>query len=471
MADPQTFDNINTASVLPFLRKLLTTPPAGPPAPEPEQDPQPDMSMFQSQPAPAMGTATNDPQQNMQGIQGLAQTPPSDQGAPKLQGETKGHKLLRILMGGAMGAGAGAGQMTFGGGMQQAQMLPLQVQHQQLQNQQVQQMLPFLRATQMANLGKTSAETQKMNAEVEGMPIKQAQERAATEASYYKDDPNLGLIDLRTRQPVNPSAFAPLTADEARVLGKNPGDRVPLKLKNTANEIAMRGITNVTTEQGVFERNRQSGNMTRLGDNPRMMFAPGKRIIQVADPNHPGETMFATAEDAVNNGYAGPQSASVVVPKNVMKWATTGEGGKQAGAFNTAIAHAELLEKAITALGNGDTRTLNSIKNAFKKEFGSADITNLQVISNAYSREITKMLSSGHMTDSEIGSSEATLPANASPEQMLGAIHAYKALAGSKMVILHDQWEKGMKNQPNFPQQNTPAQNKHADIGFVPDSK
>lgn len=445
MADPQTFDNINTASVLPFLRKLLTTPPAGPPAPEPEQDPQPDMSMFQSQPAPAMGTATNDPQQNMQGIQGLAQTPPSDQGAPKLQGETKGHKLLRILMGGAMGAGAGAGQMTFGGGMQQAQMLPLQVQHQQLQNQQVQQMLPFLRATQMANLGKTSAEIQKMNAEVQGMPIKQAQERAATEASYYKDDPNLGLIDLRTRQPVNPSAFAPLTADEAKVLGKNPGDRVPLKLKNTANEIAMRGITNVTTEQGVFERNRQSGNMTRLGDNPRMMFAPSERIIQVGDPNKPGETTFAKAGAAAAQGMAGPQSASVQVPKAVEKKAAAGAWADQKIAFNTAIQHAELLRDAAKALKNGDIRALNSLSNQAKTQFGDPDLTNFQAIANAYNHEITSVISKGHITDNEVKSGDRTLPSDANYETIDKVLKSYQALAQSKMTQLQNQIDEGMK--------------------------
>jgi hypothetical protein len=49
------------------------------------------------------------------------------------------------------------------------------------------------------------------------------------------------------------------------------------------------------------------------------------------------------------------------------------------------------------------------------------------------------------------------LPANASPEQLLGAIHAYKALAGSKMTILHDQFTKGMQSKPNFPQQNQDA--------------
>lgn len=66
-------------------------------------------------------------------------------------------------------------------------------------------------------------------------------EAAQAEAANYKEDPNLGLIDLRTKQPVSQAGLAPLSAPEAEILGKNEGDKVPLKLKNTANEILNRG--------------------------------------------------------------------------------------------------------------------------------------------------------------------------------------------------------------------------------------
>src|SRR5580704_9378458 len=110
-----------------------------------------------------------------------------------------------------------------------------------------------------ADTGKATAETGKATAETAAIPAKQALEQAQAEAANYKDDPNLGLIDLRTKQPVSNAAAAPLTAEEAQVLGKNEGDRVPIKLKNTASEIAARGLTTVNTEEGVFERNRITG--------------------------------------------------------------------------------------------------------------------------------------------------------------------------------------------------------------------
>jgi hypothetical protein len=67
---------------------------------------------------------------------------------------------------------------------------------------------------------------------------------AQTEAANYKEDSTLGLIDLRTKKPVV-DATVPLTDQEAAVLGKNAGDKVPLKLKDKANEIMNRGIRSV----------------------------------------------------------------------------------------------------------------------------------------------------------------------------------------------------------------------------------
>jgi hypothetical protein len=442
-----------TGSILPFLRKLLTQEPQGPPVPPPEQDPQPDFSQTQPQAPP------QPPPNPMADL-----TQPQDQGAPKLAGETKGHKLLRILLGTGFGGVAGAGQMTAGAGFQKAteaaqnrQLFPQQLEHGALQNEQVRQMLPFLKAQQFAGLGKTQAETAKMNAEVQGMPIKQALEQAQAEAANYKDDPNLGLIDLRTRQPVNPAGFVPLTPEEAQVLGKQPGEKVPIKLKNTASEIVNRGFTTVNTEEGVYERNRGTGSMTRLGSNPRMMFAPSERIIQVADPNKPGETTFAKAGTAVSQGLAGPTSASVQVPKAVAKKATSGNWADQKIAFNTAIQHAELLRDAAKALNNGDIRALNSLKNKLATEFGDPDLTSFEAIANAYNHEITSVISKGHITDNEVKTGDRTLPANANFKTIDKVLKNYQALAQSKMTQLQKQIDAGMKGNTGASSYTPPA--------------
>jgi len=115
------------------------------------------------------------------------------------------------------------------------------------------------------------------------------------------------------------------------------------------------------------------------------------------------------------------------------------------------LQHATLLQQALTALNNGDQRTLNGLRNAFKTEFGSSDVTNFNAIANAYNHEVTSVIAKGHMTDKEVAAGDATLPSKASPQQILGALNAYRALATSKMNMLQQQVQQGMKGKPNFP--------------------
>jgi hypothetical protein len=232
---------------------------------------------------------------------------------------------------------------------------------------------------------------------------------------------------------------------------------LPLKMLNQAEGAANRPLTTVYGQNDAYTVNRQTNKKTPLGVGNRAVGAALARPVQAAtDPNNPGNLTYMPAGKAMATGAAAPGSAPVQAAKGVAKSATSGKIGEEINAFNTALQHADLLKTAATAMQNGDVRTLNSLKNRFKTEFGSADVTNFQAISNAYSREVTKMLSSGHMTDAEIGSSEATLPKNASPAQVLGAIDAYKALATSKMNMRRAQVQQGMKGQANFPKQNDP---------------
>lgn len=296
------------------------------------------------------------------------------------------------------------------------------------------------------------SQADKASAEAAAEPIK-------AEAANYKEDPNLGLIDIRTKQPLNPAGLAPLTREEADVLGKQEGERVPLKLKNTANEIVNRGYTTVNTEEGVYERRRGAGatDMTRLGSNPRMMFAPGEQYTPVAaDPNNPGNVTLMKKGQAAAHGVSLPQSAESQAAKAVTKSAVAGKIGDEINAFNTAIEHAKLLKQVATALDNGDARALNGLKNSWQQAFGSSNLNDFNVVAGAYSDEITKMLSSGHMTNQEIGKAGATLPSNANAKTLISAADKYKALADSKMQMRRQQVEKGQKGEANFPAE-TPA--------------
>jgi len=261
-----------------------------------------------------------------------------------------------------------------------------------------------------STIGKNTAAAQKDVAETGAIPQETALKAAQAEAANYKDDPNLGLIDLRTRQPVSDAAAAPLTAEEAQVLGKQPGEKVPLKLKNTANEIVNRGYTTVNTEEGVYEKQRGNSKMTKLGNNPRNVFAPMNRIYPVAlDPNNPGVVTYAKGSDVLASGGQAPGSVGVQTAKAIAKSEVPTKIGDQKVAFTTMIQHAQLLRDAVKALNNGDVQTLAGLKNAFKNEFGYEGPITAQAIADAYGGEVTNVISKGHITDAEMGKTGKTL--------------------------------------------------------------
>lgn len=288
------------------------------------------------------------------------------------------------------------------------------------------------------------AEAYKNVAEAGSYPAKQSLESAQAEAANYKDDPNLGLIDLRTKQPISGVGFAPLTEEEADVLGKQPGERVPLKVKNTANEIVQRGLSTVAGTNDTFLLNKGTGEKRPLGiGSPRAIFAPENRIVPgAADPNNPGALTYMRAGQAMQTGALAPGAAAVGAAKAEAKSEVPTQIGNQKVAFNTAMQHADLLQKAAEALDNGDQQTLAGLKNTFKNEFGNPGPVTAQAIADAYTREVTKMLSAGHLTDSEIGTIGKTInPNKQNMRQIASVVGAYKALAQSKLNMLNQQAE------------------------------
>lgn len=101
-------------------------------------------------------------------------------------------------------------------------------------------------------------------------------------------------------------------------------------------------------------------------------------------------------------------------------------------AYNTAIDHSKQLLDTIDALNSGDVKKLNSLKNFFKTEFGSPDVPTFSAVANAYNHEVTSVISKNHITDAEVQTGHATLPDNASPQQLRGVVNAYSGLMASK---------------------------------------
>lgn len=439
----------------------------------------------QSKPAPSLIKPT--PQQAAD---------PTGTGVPNAMspGLTKAGKLMTLLTSGLQGALAGraaneqatvasGGRRSGGAGMgfQAGYSLPWQRAMMPVQLGQAQ---TGLEAGQLQNQ-MTRAGLQPVQTPYGNMPIEfaaksylpwmlrsQAMQNVANTraaASEYGADVGAGsrvkVAQIEQGQPI------PLDPDVAHLAGFDELAGVPVgkgTLDNVNKALEARGFktqdmgTNGTgPNQGMWLLDR-GGNRVKQVSPFSLTFQRGASFAQnrpeevVRDPNNPGIITYAPASEAMNKGLQAPQSAPTVAAKAITKSAVAGPIGNEINAFSTALQHADLLQNALTALGNGDEKTLNSLKNRFKTEFGSADVTNFQTIANAYSREITKMLAAGHMTNEEINTNGASLPANASPQQIIGALQAYKALAQSKLNIRQQQVQQGQKGKPNFPANNAP---------------
>ena len=469
---------------IPFLRNLLasgTPMPNGPSAPD-----VPPAAPNINAPQPQQQAQNYDPSQDI--IQSILDQPGQQ---PRFQ-ESKGHKLLRILESGLKGGLEGYAENAqayaqtgrnagFGGGFAGAMEFPLrqmllrqQVQRGGLENAVLANQVQYAPLLQKLGILKTTADVQKTQAEANAIPIKSQLQQAQTLAARYKDDPNLGLIDLQTGQPVNQQGFAPLSADEATILGKQEGDRVPLKVKNTANEISQRGIRSVqangrsllvdssgrtvadmgaATPLVVMDRQLSPGTVTPEMQSKIDLVGQGKMDLPTALRTYiryPGMADAFTA--ALYQKYPDFNQATYGVSKDTLKYFTTGAGASQLTAFRTAIAHADLLQQAAQALNNRDNRTFNSIVNRLQSEFGDPRLTTFNAIANAYTHEVNSVVAKGHTTDKEVSTAGATMPSSANFQTIQSVTDAYKQLMASKAQNLMIQYEQGRQGQPAFPQ-------------------
>lgn len=286
----------------------------------------------------------------------------------------------------------------------------------------------------------------------------QAHVQAAQIGGQAKE--NVARIEQGMALPVDETVanLAGIPELAGQKVGKGTWENINKSLQANGYHTQDMGENGPGQNQGMWLMDRAGNRIKQISDKS-LMFQRGysfaaNRPEVVTDPNDPGYAYYTSAAQAMQQNLPSPQGAGTQAAKTAARSEVPTKIGDQKVAFNTAMQHAQLLEQAATALSNGDVRMLNSVKNKFKTAFGSADVTNFQVISNAYSREITKMLSAGHMTDSEIASAGGTLPANASPQQILGAVQSYRNLAQSKLNMLNQQ--KQSATAPTRPQGEKP---------------
>ena len=425
---------------------------------------------------------------------------------------TKGGKLMALLMGGLQGALSGvAGNAQtyaqtgrnagFGGGMAAGytEQLPFLKAYQQqnlqrggLENQMLQNQVTYAPLLQRLNIlktsadiGKTQADTGLASAQAGAIPTKQALEQAQAEAANYKDDPNLGLIDLRTKQPVSTAGLAPLSADEAAILGKQPGDTVPLKIKNTANEMVNRGFHTMQAGGRSLVVDSKGNTVQDKGPATPMVVAnynnpfaqPGAFPVGTGDAVLKGLTpQQQTLVKGVANYSIDPNSlvsqrgrgkadllglvkqydpnydeTQYGVKSDLRKSFTSGADAQNVQALNTVAHHLNLLDQANDALNNGNLQVLNQIANAYKVKAGgdSAPVV-FGAIKNAVSGELGNVFKKSGATDPEIASIGSTISDSFSKGITKNVIGADVGLVQGRLKALQFKYENGMGKPADF---------------------
>ena len=412
-------------------------------------------------------------------------------------GLSKAGKLVALLSGGIQGALAGqqASEQSviqsgghrssgMGTGFESGYMLPWQraMQGQQLQQAQAQTaltqaqsaMVPTPYGMMPAGLAKVIFPAAIRAQGQENAAQTNVQGRQAVANTQAGSREKVAKINQGMGVPLDDTVANILGIPElaGQSLGKGSWDNINKAIEAKGYHTQDMGQNGPGENQGMWLMDKVGNRIRQISDQS-LMFNRGASYAQnkaevVTDPNNPGNAYYTTAAQAMSQHLPSPLGAAPTAAKAITKSAVAGPIGNEINAFNTALQHADLLQSAMSALNNGDQQTLNALKNRFKTEFGSSDVTNFQTIASAYSREINKMLSSGHITDAEIKDAGASIPAKASPQQILGALQAYKALATSKMKIRQQQVEQGMQGKPNFPANTGAPKNGNGATGGSP---
>ena len=239
-------------------------------------------------------------------------------------------------------------------------------------------------------------------------------------------------------------AEAQANADFAKQFGSPKG--TPEGTQFTLNYLQANNLPN--TPENRLKAQKEYINQTKIKPAEVRLSGLMAMPIAVADPNNPGQTIMVPRKEAA--GMAGPQSASVIVPKKEAEYMTSGAGGKQLTAFNTAIQHLDLLDKLGQDLNNTNIQIFNRAKQAWAEQTGNPAPANFAAAKNAMAGEVASALKASGATDQEIREVGTTFNRAQSPAQLSGAIGTYKSLLYSKAQNLRKQYESGMQGKPNF---------------------
>lgn len=164
-----------------------------------------------------------------------------------------------------------------------------------------------------------------------------------------------------------------------------------------------------------------------MGGGPaRNQILTGASQLAQQEAQNPGSTTNPAYDTAIANGQ------DFTAAGRALNSYAGGPISTQVRSLNNVVGHLSLMENLFTALQNGDVQGLNSIKAAWKKQFGSEAPTDIQTAAQVIGPELTKILTNtgaGTGPEREHFAETAGNLANA-PEQVGGAIGTLKGMLG-----------------------------------------
>lgn len=342
------------------------------------------------------------------------------------------------------------------------------------------QTLANLNKDQLANASAAHAATQQLYNSVMQLPDDQLAANWPQIAQQYDAIPGNNKVPLDPNKPLTKqqlSQFGPMISMQAAYLD-NANDRIK-KQAETQKAQADAALAQANAERGgTTDTDKftsdylKSHNLENTPANRQKAFqeytketkiAPAEvrasvmlqTPVAVADPNSPGNTVYVTRKDAI--GKTAANSADVKTVQANDKYFTSGKGGQQLTAFNTAINHLGLLDKLAGDLGNSNVQVFNKASQAWAQQTGNPAPTNFEAAKNAMSGEVAAALKASGATDTEIEKVDSTFNRAQSPMQLKGAIATYRMLLNSKATNLKAQYDQGQQGKPNFGEQTAPV--------------
>lgn len=128
----------------------------------------------------------------------------------------------------------------------------------------------------------------------------------------------------------------------------------------------------------------------------------------------------------------------------------SGKQGDIVRSLNVGVQHLEVLDQAGQALGNGDVRALNSLKNTFQQQFGAPAPTTFDGLKQIVGTEIEKSVAGGIGSASDRDRIMKALDAASSPAQLQAITDGFRSLMIGQLSGLKTQYEEatGFKGGP-----------------------